>query len=392
MALQGIDIASWQEGINLALVPCDFVIVKATQGTGYVNPCCDSMYQDAKANGKLRGVYHYASGGDPVAEANFFLDNISGYIGDAMLVLDWESGENASWNVCDNWWIKTWCDHVASRTGVKPVVYIQASALHMTYGIGDYGLWVAQYGSMEPTGYQDTPWNEGAYDCMMRQYASSGALPGWGGRLDLNKFYGDSETWWKYANPSGEVKDVVESPVQPRYEAPAVQETQSYTGATYTVQPGDTLSAIAVAYGTDYQTLASINGLADPNKIYPGQVLVVKGGTRNSADNDRTSYVVKPGDTLSGIASQFGTTYQAIALANGISNPNIIYPGQTLVIKSPQTTPDNYVAPSDTYTVHAGDTLSGIAERYGTTYQRLASVNGLADPNMIYPGQVLTIA
>ena len=64
MALNGIDISNWQSGINLAVVPCDFVVIKATEGTGYVNPDYERAYRQAKTAGKCLGIYHYASGGN----------------------------------------------------------------------------------------------------------------------------------------------------------------------------------------------------------------------------------------------------------------------------------------------------------------------------------------
>lgn len=88
MALNGIDISGWNKGINVTAVPCDFVIVKATQGVTYINPDCNRAYQQAKTAGKLLGVYHYFSGGDPNKEAEFFAKNIKNYIGEAILVLD----------------------------------------------------------------------------------------------------------------------------------------------------------------------------------------------------------------------------------------------------------------------------------------------------------------
>ena len=96
-------------------------------------------------------------------------------------------------------------------------------------------------------------------------------------------------------------------------------------------------------------------------------------------------YVVKKGDTLSGIAAKYGTTYQALASYNNISNPNLIYPGQ--VIKIPG-------VPIQTYTVQKGDTLSGIAAKFGTTWQVLYEKNKEVignNPNLIKPGQVLKI-
>ena len=94
--------------------------------------------------------------------------------------------------------------------------------------------------------------------------------------------------------------------------------------STHVVQYGETLSSIAYQYGTDYQTLAALNGLANPNLIYPGQVLKVNGSAVSNV------YTVQYGDNLSSIAAKLGTTYQALAALNGLANPNLIYPGQTL--------------------------------------------------------------
>lgn len=324
--MNGIDISSWQTGIDLTAVPADFVIIKATEGTGYVNPDCDRAYQQAKQAGKLRGVYHYANGGNATAEADYFLANIEGYIKDAILCLDWESQNNA---LCGTGgpartWISNWCKHIMEKTGVKPLIYASASLYSEVSGIGDYGLWIAQYADNSDTGYQDAPWNEGAYDCAIRQYSSHGRLSGWSGNLDLNKAYMDATAWGKYANPAGGGA----TPVAPS--KPATPAPQPST-VTYTVQPGDTLSGIAAAYNTTYQHLADINGIANPNLIYPGQVLTISGGGASAPQ--QTVYTVQPGDTLSGIAAAYGTTYQRLAAVNGISNPNLIYPGQQIVIK-----------------------------------------------------------
>ena len=76
MALNGIDISSWQSGINLAVVPCDFVVIKATEGINYVNPDYMRAYEQAKTVGKCLGIYHYANGGNIQSEADYFLANV----------------------------------------------------------------------------------------------------------------------------------------------------------------------------------------------------------------------------------------------------------------------------------------------------------------------------
>ena len=96
--LKGTDIASYQSGMDCSKIEADFVIVKATQGTSYTNPYFAKHYSQAVAAGKLVGAYHYASGGDANAEADFFLRIVGHRAGDCVLCLDWEhnrpGGEN----------------------------------------------------------------------------------------------------------------------------------------------------------------------------------------------------------------------------------------------------------------------------------------------------------
>jgi lysozyme len=170
-------------------------------------------------------------------------------------------------------------------------------------------------------------------------------------------------------------------------------------GETYTVQSGDTLSGIAAKFGTNYQYLASLNHLSNPNQIYVGQTLQIRGGSQPSApvnhNNSNGTYTIQAGDTLSGIAAKFGTSYQALARLNNISNPNMIVVGQTLRISGSASAnvsqPSTSYSSNGTYTVQAGDTLSGIAAKYGTSYQAIASQNGISNPNAIYVGQTLRI-
>ena len=106
------------------------------------------------------------------------------------------------------------------------------------------------------------------------------------------------------------------------------------------------------------------------------------------------TYVVQRGDTLFSIATRYGTTAQALASANGLPNANRIYVGQRLTIPGssiPASGPAPDSGGSQAYTVRAGDTLASIAYRYGTTAWTIAAANGLANPNRIYPGQTLRI-
>ena len=127
-----------------------------------------------------------------------------------------------------------------------------------------------------------------------------------------------------------------------------------------------------------------LNNISNPNLIYVGQYLVIP-TTSNAQVSTDSTYVVKSGDTLSGIANKFGTTYQKLAEINGLSNPNIIYPGQVLKINGATANS------TKTYTVQSGDNLTKIAKQFNTTVDSLVSKNGIKDKNKIYVGQVLKI-
>ena len=101
---------------------------------------------------------------------------------------------------------------------------------------------------------------------------------------------------------------------------------------TYVIQPGDTLSGIAQRYGTTVSALSSLNGISDPDLIYAGNTIRVpeNGGSGSSGAQ---YYTIQPGDTLSGIAAKFGTTVSALSALNGISNPDLIYAGNTIRVR-----------------------------------------------------------
>jgi len=101
----------------------------------------------------------------------------------------------------------------------------------------------------------------------------------------------------------------------------------------HTVAPGDTLSGIASLYSVTVDTLAQLNDIANPNLIFPGDVLKIPG----QGDEPRTDpalYVVEPGDTLSAIAARYGVTVAAIQEANGLGESDLIFAGENLVIPS----------------------------------------------------------
>lgn len=129
--MNGIDISAWQgdAGIDLSKIAYDFCIVKATEGTDYKNRYFASHCDKVLNRKKLLGAYHYANGGDYKAEADYFLVYAKKYIGKAILVLDWEANNNPQFSKNDLEWCLKWCSYVYQKTGIKPLIYIQKSAM-----------------------------------------------------------------------------------------------------------------------------------------------------------------------------------------------------------------------------------------------------------------------
>ena len=155
-------------------------------------------------------------------------------------------------------------------------------------------------------------------------------------------------------------------------------------GFDYVVKTGDTLWGLALRFGTTVEAIKTANSLSS-DTIYKGDTLTIPG----APDGGTTvTHVVQPGENLFRIALKYGTTVEAIAAANGIVNPNVVYVGQQLTIPQGSVTPGPGVR---YHVVQPGETLSGIAMRYGTTPWAIAAANGIANINYVYAGQTLRI-
>ena len=303
MSLFGTDQSTWQPN---QVTEGDFIIVKATEGTGYVDPTCDAKYQMNKNAGKLLGVYHYARpdlGTTAEDEAQYFVDNIKGYIKEAILVLDWESANK--WDVN---WAKRWLDKVYQLTGIKPLIYMSSSVTFAydwsSVVAADYGLWVANYGNNDGSDHgcpEVGYWGVVA----MHQFTSN--------PIDKDNFFGDANAWKAYAGASGSAPAPIPAPkpVKKSNEQIADEVIDGKWGN------GQDRKNRLIAAGYDYQAVQDI-----VNKRLGG------GGSTGYQ-----YYTIQPGDTLSAISAQFGTSISQLCAWNGISNPDIIYSGNTIRVK-----------------------------------------------------------
>lgn len=200
--MRGIDVSNWQEGINPEKLDIDFCICKATEGTSFVDPFCDTFIQKLIKAKKLFGYYHFAGKGNPKEEAKFFWNNTLGYTGSGIPVLDYETWDYAGVHF-------SWCEKFMFQyhelSNVWPILYISASH------VGEFshswipskcGLWIAGYNrdydkwpAADDMPYDVSPWEFAA----IWQFASDFKLKGYRGDLDADLAFMDANAWLKYA-------------------------------------------------------------------------------------------------------------------------------------------------------------------------------------------------
>lgn len=165
-----------------------------------------------------------------------------------------------------------------------------------------------------------------------------------------------------------------------------ITKSERYKKACFTNSPLECITAIKNGgYATSPTYINTIMSILTNNNLTQYDVVE---NVENSVDNSNyVEYIVKSGDTLSAIAKKYNTTYQKIAQDNNIENPNLIYPNQKLKIYTNVSQETNEII----YIVKNGDTLSAIAKKYNTTYQKIAKDNNISNSNLIYPNQKLVI-
>lgn len=175
-------------------------------------------------------------------------------------------------------------------------------------------------------------------------------------------------------------------------EEEAAEEAEAARPTTHVVAPGENLYRIGLQYGLSWVALAEANDLNDPGRIRVGQELTIPSDDASGAEPTpspltETTYVVQPGDNLFRIGLTYGISWVQIAEANGLVNPNHIVTGQ--VLKIPVDTPGP--TPQFTHQVKPGETLFEISLQYGVPWPAIAEANDISSPYVIYSGQTLVI-
>lgn len=367
---QGIDVSEWQGEINFQQVAnsgIQIVYIKSSEGTSYIDPYFETNYQKVKENNLKVGVYHYVIARnieEAEQEATFFSSVISGKEIDCRLAIDFESfGELSVEQI--NQISLAFLRKLQQLTGKEMVVYSNTNDARNIFSgelANQYPLWVAEYGTEEP-GYNGK-WNV----WIGYQYTDRGIINGIRGYVDRDQF-----TKEIFLSDSSEIPN--NTGIDP-----------NNSNITYIVQSGNTLKQIASMYGTTVENIVRLNNIQNPNLIYVGQELIIP--NVNEKTSTIQTYTVQSGDTLNQIAVRYGTTVEQLVRLNNITNPNLIYPGETLTINSTNTLGETG---KNIYTIQYGDTLTSISEKFNVSIQQIVELNNIQNPNLIYAGERIKI-
>ena len=450
---RGIDVSNWSGSIDweeVANSGVEVVIIQASEGTFYRDPYLHEYYDGAKANGLKVGFYHFFNPGSsptPQEQARYFVDTIRGLDSDLKLILDFEQIGGL-----DNYELTLqaieFLEEVKSYSGLDTAIYTYTYfAQHYLYeglGLSDYPLWIAQLSEGGPS--PNPIWGD---RYVAWQYSDTGRVRGINVSTDLDLIYdgmflderedipkdqkrsqrvpGDRR---EPSTQSGVIYYTVQlgdtlSSIAQKYDTTVheiavinsianpnliyvgevlkiypgnrtIKKRRKIFTTTYIVQSGDTLTSIAIKFDTTVQAIEQLNDLPNPNLIYVGEILKIPTDSRGNTSSPSTrqyikTYIVQNGDTLSSIAAKFNTTVQSIVSLNNISNPNLIYTGEVLKIETSINTDNRGYDFNSLYTVQKGDTLTGIAKKFGIDYKELIEKNNMTNPNLIYVGEVIRV-
>ncbi len=325
MSIHGIDVSQFQGEVNWDAVKAagvQFAMLRAGYGAGNIDEQFRRNAEECNRVGIPFGVYwfSYAYTEEGAArEADYCIEALSDYTVQYPVAYDYEYASihyGESYGAVVNRELATalvnaFCRRV-EELGYFAMYYGNLDFLNRYFDNSlrsKYALWYARYQS-----------EAGLSGLAMWQYRSNGRIDGIRGNVDMDiAFYDIANVISKAGlNKLREEHTTPEPPV-----------TEPVDVITYTIRPGDTLSEIAAKYGTSYQRIALYNGIGNPNLIYAGENIRIPIGGNVTGSR---YYTVRSGDTLSEIALRFGTTVQSLQQLNNIENPNLIYAGQALRI------------------------------------------------------------
>lgn len=388
---QGVDWSVYNGNYGKAGLPTDKFVISQIGGHNKYGIYWQSTYptqvQSSIAQGKRAHTYIWWEDVTDYNTAKIVMDTMLSKIQTpkgSIVALDAELGMQST--DVTMWALKYIKDH-----GYTPLLYGYKSYLtdnfYLDKIVKSYGLWMAGYGwntVKSAPDYNDFP----SYDnVQIWQFGSNYVNGELDGNVDLTGI-----TDKGYENGNATKPDTDTPATDDGKDANKVTPSELQVGMTVTIKFSATNYSTGQAIPSwvkenSYKVLQKSGNKVLLDNIMSwvaaSDVQALDTGGSNSTGNTQT-HIVQSGDTLSGIASNWGTNWQELARQNSLSNPNMIYTGQVIRFTGGQSG-----ATSRTYTVCSGDNLSSIASQLGTTVQSLVSMNGISNPNLIYAGQTL---
>lgn len=364
------------------------------EGYHYQNPKAAAQLASASKIGLRVGGYFWGQFGGSSSDAKLSAQmavNDAKRVGlkeGSLIALDYELGASGSSDANTNA-IETFGNYIKAN-GYKFALYTGSSYLNNYINTKKYGqkfgtsIWIANYKTMSLQTSPDFNWFPSHDNIAMWQFASN--FYGIDGSVDLVGLMG-----------KGDVKN--NTPVKPT--TPNNSNQTNAKNTTYKVVYGDSWWGIANRVGLDMYQLAKLNGKTINSIIQPGQILKIKGTIKNNAkpvakpvkstkpkQTSTTYYTVRSGDFASTIAQRYGITTSQLKSWNGIANINLIYPGQRLIVKKGAVTTKPARTSTERYRiVQNGDSLSRISYLTGYSISYLQTKNHLSNPNFLRIGQ-----
>ncbi|MFF5812908.1 GH25 family lysozyme [Peribacillus butanolivorans] len=315
----GIDISEWQGEINFEKVKAsgiEVVYIRSSEGNNYVDPYFHKNYEKAKKAGLRIGFYHYVTArsvSQAEYQAHFFVSLISNKEFNGKIAMDFEDLAGLT-NSEINMISKAFIKRVEELSGKEAVIYSDAS--NATYvldkSLTKYPLWIADYGVGHPS--NQVKWSKWSG----WQYSDNGRIPGISGTVDLDYF--NKEMLLKGSS---------------KIKKPTTKPTSKSTTIIYRVKSGNTLSKIAKLYHTTVDAIVAENHIKNPNLLNKNEKLHITIHDKHQTRNPHAFvYVVRQGDTLHELALRYHTTVKELIKWNDIQDPNRIYAGERLRIRS----------------------------------------------------------
>lgn len=304
---QALTINEFTSGVNWNLARSqgfNAAVLRATAGSNYTDLFFPSSVQRAQQAGIKLGFYHYLiaeNEAEAQAQARFFASTIADYNYELRPSMLFENFGDLNAEQA-NQVALAFLGALESALGITPVVYTDGEAANNLWSSAvaeRYPLWI-----IDPSGVNNPDLNSPWRSWVGWQYGASANSACLVNGIPMSRFTVDMQL----QADAGEAERKL---------------------ICLTVAPGDTLSGIARLFNSSAAEIAELNELADPDRIFPGQQLylwVAQSVPYPCCD----SYTVKRGDTLSAIGKRFGIDWQRIASINQIANPDRIFPGQRL--------------------------------------------------------------